>query len=126
MEKQGNKEFKIEEFRELLAIPKSYSKDAINQRVLKPIQKELGKCFDNFKIKPIKNVQKVIQSLPINSHGFQKRQMNGLRDNLNQIQTNLRNQNRLNLWNWMRNSIHRPKKRALKKFNRKCWNYKEN
>lgn len=52
--KQGNKEFKIEEFRELLAIPKSYSKDAINQRVLKPIQKELGKCFDNFKIKPIK------------------------------------------------------------------------
>lgn len=52
--KQGNKEFKIEEFRELLAIPKSYSKDAINQRVLKPIQKELSKCFDNFKIKPIK------------------------------------------------------------------------
>lgn len=52
--KQGSKEFKVEEFRELLAIPKSYSKDAINQRVLKPIQKELGKCFDNFKIKPIK------------------------------------------------------------------------
>lgn len=52
--KQGSKEFKVEEFRELLAIPKSYSKDAINQRVLKPIQKELSKCFDNFKIKAIK------------------------------------------------------------------------
>ena len=52
--KQGSKEFKVEEFREILSIPKSYSKDAINQRVLKPIQKELSKCFDNFKIKAIK------------------------------------------------------------------------
>lgn len=44
---------KIDDFRELLDIPASYSMSKIDERVLKPIQKELSAYFDNLKI--IKN-----------------------------------------------------------------------
>lgn len=52
--KKGEKEYSVAEFRELLSIPDSYKASHIDSRILKPIQKELSKCFDNFKIKPIK------------------------------------------------------------------------
>ena len=44
---------KIDDFRELLDIPPSYSMSKIDERVLKPIEKELSAYFDNLKI--IKN-----------------------------------------------------------------------
>lgn len=44
---------KIEDFRELLDIPASYSMSKIDERVLKPIEKELSAYFDNLNI--IKN-----------------------------------------------------------------------
>lgn len=50
----GEKEFKIEQFRELLDIPKSYTANNISQRVINPIQKELPQYFDNLKVKAIK------------------------------------------------------------------------
>ena len=52
--KKGEKEYSVAEFRELLSIPDSYKASHIDSRILKPIQKELSKCFDNFKIKAIK------------------------------------------------------------------------
>lgn len=45
---------KIEDFRELLDIPKSYQMSDIDSRVLKPIKKELSEFFDPLKIKKIK------------------------------------------------------------------------
>lgn len=47
---QGTKEFKKEEFHELLDIPKSYAQSDINKRVLKPIQEELSNYFKGFKV----------------------------------------------------------------------------
>lgn len=44
---------RIDDFRELLDIPHSYSMSKIDERVLKPIEKELSAYFDNLKI--IKN-----------------------------------------------------------------------
>lgn len=44
---------RIDDFRELLDIPPSYSMSKIDERVLKPIEKELSAYFDNLKI--IKN-----------------------------------------------------------------------
>ena len=49
--KKGEKEYSVAEFRELLSIPDSYKASHIDSRILKPIQKKLSKCFDNFKIK---------------------------------------------------------------------------
>lgn len=45
---------KIEDFRELLCIPKSYQMYNIDQRVLKPSLSELSKYFDNLKVEKIK------------------------------------------------------------------------
>jgi len=45
---------KIEDFRDLLDIPKSYKTNDINKRVLTPINKELSSIFNNLKIKKIK------------------------------------------------------------------------
>ncbi len=47
---QGIKEFKKEEFHELLDIPKSYAQSDINKRVLKPIQDELINYFKGLKV----------------------------------------------------------------------------
>jgi len=45
---------KVEEFRELLDVPQSYRMTDINRQILTPIQKELSKYFDPFKIKKVK------------------------------------------------------------------------
>lgn len=50
----GKKEFSIDQFRDVLDIPKSYTANNINQRVLQPIQKELPVYFKNFKTKVLK------------------------------------------------------------------------
>jgi len=44
----------INNFRELLDIPDTYTMDAINKRVLKPIENELSLIFKSFKIRKIK------------------------------------------------------------------------
>lgn len=51
---QGNKEFSISEFRQILDIPKSYKTSHIPQKVLNPIKKELAPYFKSLNIKPIK------------------------------------------------------------------------
>lgn len=53
------KEFSIEEFRNLLAIPKGFVIGKIDERVLKPIMEELPKHFYNLKIEKIKTGRKV-------------------------------------------------------------------
>lgn len=45
---------KVDEFRELLDIPKSYKMGDIDKKVLSPIKKELSQYFEPFKIKKIK------------------------------------------------------------------------
>jgi len=45
---------KVEDFRELLDIPKSYDMRKITQKILQPIQKELNPLFKNLKIRKIK------------------------------------------------------------------------
>lgn len=50
----GKKQYSIDEFREMLQIPKSYRATDINKVVLKPIQEELSDYFQDFKITPIK------------------------------------------------------------------------
>lgn len=49
---------KIEEFRELLDIPKSYRMSKINERILGPIQRELSQYFEPFTITKIKSKKK--------------------------------------------------------------------
>lgn len=63
----GEKEFKVEQFRELLDIPKSYNISAINRQVIKPIEKELPQYFTGLKIKPIK---KNTQGTPVIAYRF--------------------------------------------------------
>lgn len=63
----GEKEFKIEQFRKLLDIPKSYNTSAINRAVIKHIQKELPQYFNLLKVKAIK---KNAQATPIISYKF--------------------------------------------------------
>lgn len=50
----GEKEFKIEQFRELLDIPKSYNTSAITRQIIQPIEKELPQYFEGLKVKSIK------------------------------------------------------------------------
>lgn len=50
----GKKQFDIDTFRQLLDIPKSYTSNNIQQRVIKPIQKELPQYFEDFKVKVVK------------------------------------------------------------------------
>lgn len=50
----GSKKFEIEEFKEILEIPKNYTANNIQQRVIAPIKKELPAYFVNFKVKVIK------------------------------------------------------------------------
>lgn len=45
---------KMEEFREILDIPKSYKMGNIDQQILNPVKKEMARFFDPFKIKKIK------------------------------------------------------------------------
>ena len=50
----GKKQYSVDEFREMLQIPKSYKPSEITRRVLTPIQEELSDYFQDFKITPIK------------------------------------------------------------------------
>lgn len=51
---KGEKEYSVQDFRYLLAIPKCYKASDIGKRVIKPILKELNPMFKDLKIKPIK------------------------------------------------------------------------
>lgn len=51
----GNKEYKIDEFRELLEIPKSYTNGEVTRRVLEPIKRELECYFSNFNYRTLKS-----------------------------------------------------------------------
>ena len=55
---EGKKEYRLDEFKQLLAIPKTYSISKIDQVVLAPIKKELPEYFKGLKIKKIKSNQK--------------------------------------------------------------------
>lgn len=50
----GKKRFTTEEFRDLLAIPKSYKASDIDKRVLKYINRDFPQYFEKFKVKKIK------------------------------------------------------------------------
>lgn len=50
----GVQKFDIEEFKEILEIPKNYTANNIQQRVIAQIKKELPQYFVNFKVKIIK------------------------------------------------------------------------
>lgn len=50
----GKRRFKIEDFRRLLDIPKSYRSSDINSRVIKPIKHELPPYFENLHIRKLK------------------------------------------------------------------------
>lgn len=63
----GEKEFSIEQFKELLDIPKSYTSNNISQRVIKPIEKELPQYFNDLKVKAIK---KNTQGTPVIAYRF--------------------------------------------------------
>lgn len=63
----GEKEFNINQFKELLDVPKSYTSNNIQQRVIKPIEKELPQYFTGLKIKPIK---KNTQGTPVIAYKF--------------------------------------------------------
>lgn len=52
--------FDIENFREILEIPKSYKISNIDQKILKPALEELSKYFENLKIEKIKKGVKVV------------------------------------------------------------------
>lgn len=51
----GKVEFSINDFREMLQVPKSYRATDINQVVLKPIKEELSHYFKKLKVKAIKS-----------------------------------------------------------------------
>lgn len=63
----GVKEYSVQDLRYLLAIPENYRSCDIDARVLKPIQKELSKVFNDLKIKPIK---KRTKGNPIIAYAF--------------------------------------------------------
>lgn len=50
----GRREFNMEDFRQLLDVPKSYGVSDIDKRVIAPIEKELPDFFDNLKVKKVK------------------------------------------------------------------------
>ena len=58
-DKAKNIEIKIDKFRELLGVPKSYRISEIDKRVLKPIMTELPQYFHNLKLEKIKTGKKV-------------------------------------------------------------------
>jgi len=51
----------IEDFREKLDIPKKYRMTHINEKVLKPIEKELSQVFQKFEIKKMKRGREITQ-----------------------------------------------------------------
>lgn len=53
--KIGKKEFKFEDFKLLLDMPKYYTPSEIDKNVLAPIMRELPKCFANLKFKKVKS-----------------------------------------------------------------------
>ena len=58
-ESKRKREFKIEEFRELLGVPEKYRMSIIDIKVLKPIMEELPQYFPNLKLEKIKTGKKV-------------------------------------------------------------------
>ncbi|MGE4420649.1 MAG: replication initiation protein [Sulfurimonas sp.] len=52
--KTGYAIFTIEQFRELLCIPKTYQIYNINQKIIKPIEAELSQYFQGLKVKKVK------------------------------------------------------------------------
>lgn len=45
----GKKEYKIDDFRQMLDVPSSYTSGEVTRRVIDPIKKELGNYFSDFK-----------------------------------------------------------------------------
>lgn len=50
----GRKEFSMDDFRQLLDVPKSYGVSDIDKRVITPIEKELPDFFNKLKVKKVK------------------------------------------------------------------------
>ncbi len=55
----GNRQFFLDDFREILGVPETYTSTHFNERVLKPIISELPPYFPNFKLEKIKKGRKV-------------------------------------------------------------------
>ena len=65
--KSGNLEWSIEKFRIMLEIPDSYRANNIDERIIKPMQKEFSNYFCDFKIKTIKSNK---QGTPVIGYKF--------------------------------------------------------
>ena len=63
----GKKEYSIQEFRDMLQVPKSYRATDINTVILKPILEELSNYFQNLKVTPLKARSK---GAPITAYCF--------------------------------------------------------
>lgn len=63
----GERYFDTNEFKELMAIPKTYSTGNIQQKVIKPCMNELKKIFSNLEIEVIKSKG---QGTPITAYKF--------------------------------------------------------
>ena len=63
----GKKEYSVQEFRDMLQVPKSYRATDINTVILKPILEELSNYFQNLKVTPLKARSK---GAPITAYCF--------------------------------------------------------
>ena len=59
-ESKKEKEFSLDELRDLLCVPTSYNNSKFNEKVLKPILTELPEFFPNFKMDKKRNGKKII------------------------------------------------------------------
>lgn len=63
----GKKEYKVDELRQMLDVPDSYSSGEVTRRVIEPIKKELKKYFGDFKCKVVKSNKR---GNPVSSYEF--------------------------------------------------------
>lgn len=59
-ESTREKEFTIDEFRDILGVPASYNTSKFNDKILKPIMSELPQYFKNLRLDKIKDGRKVV------------------------------------------------------------------
>lgn len=52
---KGKREFRIDEFRNLLSIPDSYKNSHINERIIENAKEDLAPYFENLKVKIVRN-----------------------------------------------------------------------
>lgn len=68
----GKKEFPIEEFKNLMDMPRSYKSSEIDRAVIKPILKELSQYFVGLKVKKSSQINVATLFWVMNLHGSLK------------------------------------------------------